>query len=235
MPAADREPHFVRSFERGLSVIRAFDADHAELTLSQVARACDLTRAAARRFLLTLADLGYVRTDGRLFRLSPRVLELGYAYLSSLTLPQIAQPHLEQLAARTGESASLCVLDGDDVVYVARVPTRRIMTATITLGTRFPAHVTSHPRARRTHLTGVRAPGPAAASARLGRPDRRRPGDGEGTYRSSTNRRPRHRDTQIIIVSPASRSVSVSTESRWSGVPSSTSVSQVPQVPSVHE
>ena len=75
--AQEREPHFVRSFERGLAVIRAFDADHPELTLSEVARACDLTRAAARRFLLTLADLGYVRTDGRVFRLSPRVLERG--------------------------------------------------------------------------------------------------------------------------------------------------------------
>jgi IclR family pca regulon transcriptional regulator len=143
MPTAAREPHFVRSFERGLAVIRAFDADHPELTLSQVARSCDLTRAAARRFLLTLADLGYVHADGRMFRLTPRVLELGYAYLAGLTLPQIAERHLEELADRTRESSSLCVLDGDDVVYVARVPTRRIMTATITVGTRFPAHMTS--------------------------------------------------------------------------------------------
>ncbi|MBA2949381.1 IclR family transcriptional regulator domain-containing protein [Streptomyces himalayensis] len=143
MGAGVREPHFVQSFERGLAVIRAFDADHPELTLSEVARICGLTRAAARRFLLTLADLGYVRTDGRLFRLSPRVLELGYAYLSSFSLPDIAEPHLEQLVAQVCESSSLCVLDGDDIVYVARVPTSRIMTATITVGTRFPAHVTS--------------------------------------------------------------------------------------------
>jgi IclR family pca regulon transcriptional regulator len=143
MDAGVREPHFVQSFERGLAVIRAFDADHPELTLSEVARICGLTRAAARRFLLTLADLGYVRTDGRLFRLSPRVLELGYAYLSSFSLPDIAEPHLEQLVAHVRESSSLCVLDGDDIVYVARVPTSRIMTATITVGTRFPAHVTS--------------------------------------------------------------------------------------------
>ncbi|MDX2821658.1 IclR family transcriptional regulator C-terminal domain-containing protein [Streptomyces ipomoeae] len=138
-----REPHFVRSFERGLAVIRAFDAEHPALTLSEVARTCELTRAAARRFLLTLVDLGYVHTDGRLFRLTPRVLELGYAYLSSLTLPDLAEPHLERLVAQVGESSSLCVLDGDDIVYVARVPTSRIMTATITVGTRFPAHVTS--------------------------------------------------------------------------------------------
>ncbi|MGW0371195.1 IclR family transcriptional regulator domain-containing protein [Streptomyces coeruleorubidus] len=143
MSAEARAPHFVRSFERGLAVIRAFDAEHPALTLSEVARACELTRAAARRFLLTLADLGYVHTDGRRFRLTPRVLELGYSYLAGYTLPQLAEPHLEQLVARVRESSSLCVLDGDDIVYVARVPTRRIMTASITVGTRFPAYVTS--------------------------------------------------------------------------------------------
>ncbi|MFJ1968334.1 IclR family transcriptional regulator C-terminal domain-containing protein [Streptomyces sp. NPDC087903] len=143
MSTAARAPYFVRSFERGLAVIRSFDAEHPARTLSEVARACDLTRAAARRLLLTLADLGYVHSDGRLFRLTPRVLELGYAYLVGLTLPQLAQPHLEQLVAEVRESSSLCVLDGDDIVYVARVPTRRIMSATITVGTRFPGHVTS--------------------------------------------------------------------------------------------
>jgi IclR family pca regulon transcriptional regulator len=143
MSEADRAPHFVRSLERGLAVIRAFDADHPELSLTEVARTCGLTRAAARRFLLTLADLGYVRADGRAYRLTPRVLELGYSYLSSFSLAQLAQPHLEQLVDRTRESSSLCVLDGDDIVYVARVPARRIMTAAITVGTRFPAHVTS--------------------------------------------------------------------------------------------
>jgi IclR family transcriptional regulator, pca regulon regulatory protein len=138
-----REAHYVQSLERGLAVIRAFDAEHPELTLSEVARACDLTRAAARRFLLTLVDLGYVRTDGRLFTLSPRILELGYAYLSSLTLPEVAEPHLESLVAEVRESSSVCVLDGDDVVYVARVPTSRIMTVAINVGTRFPAYATS--------------------------------------------------------------------------------------------
>ncbi|MEV6019316.1 MULTISPECIES: IclR family transcriptional regulator C-terminal domain-containing protein [unclassified Streptomyces] len=152
MPAADRAPHFVRSFERGLAVIRAFGPDRPEMTLSEVARGCDLTRAAARRFLLTLVDLGYVHTDGRVFRLTPRVLELGYAYLSGFTVPEIAQPHLEQLAEEVGESSSLCVLDGDDIVYVARVPTRRIMTAAITVGTRFPAHATSVGRVILAHL-----------------------------------------------------------------------------------
>ncbi|MGW0472777.1 IclR family transcriptional regulator domain-containing protein [Streptomyces coeruleorubidus] len=152
MSAEARAPHFVRSFERGLAVIRAFDAEHPALTLSEVARACELTRAAARRFLLTLADLGYVHTDGRRFRLTPRVLELGYSYLAGYTLPQLAEPHLEQLVARVRESSSLCVLDGDDIVYVARVPTRRIMTASITVGTRFPAYVTSVGRVILAHL-----------------------------------------------------------------------------------
>jgi len=147
-----REPHFVQSLERGLAVIRAFDAHHRELTLSEVARICDLTRAAARRFLLTLTDLGYVRTDGRLFSLTPRVLELGYAFLSSLSLPDVAEPHLEQLSAEVHESSSVSVLDGDDVVYVARVPTRRIMTVAINVGTRFPAYATSMGRVLIAHL-----------------------------------------------------------------------------------
>jgi len=141
--SAEREPHHVQSLQRGLAVIRAFDAQHPELTLSEVARICDLTRAAARRFLLTLADLGYVRTDGRLFSLTPRVLELGYAYLSSLSLPEVAEPHLERLVAEVHESSSISVLDGDDIVYVARVPTSRIMTVAINVGTRFPAYATS--------------------------------------------------------------------------------------------
>ncbi|WP_406446237.1 helix-turn-helix domain-containing protein [Streptomyces sp. NBC_00631] len=147
MPVNARAPHFVRSFERGLAVIRAFDADHPARTLSEVARACDLTRAAARRLLLTLADLGYVRSDGRLFRLTPRVLELGYAYLSGLDLPRLAVPHLGQLAALAGESAALCVLDGDVVVCVAQVPARRIMAAAVAVGARFPARGTAVGRA----------------------------------------------------------------------------------------
>jgi len=151
-----REPHFVQSLERGLAVIRAFDAHHRELTLSEVARICDLTRAAARRFLLTLTDLGYVRTDGRMFSLTPRVLELGYAFLSGLSLPEVAAPHLERLAAEVRESSSVSVLDGDDVVYVARVPTRRIMTVAINVGTRFPAYATSMGRVLVAHLPDER-------------------------------------------------------------------------------
>lgn len=138
-----RSADFVQSLERGLSVIRAFDAEHRELALSEVARISGLTRAAARRFLLTLSSLGYVSVkDGR-FALTPRVLELGYAYLSSLTLPEVAQPHMEALVAVVNESSSISVLDGREVVYVARVPTRRIMSITLSVGTRLPAYATS--------------------------------------------------------------------------------------------
>nr|MDT0657354.1 IclR family transcriptional regulator [Micromonospora sp. DSM 115978] len=141
--AGVRTPEFVQSLERGLAVIRAFDAEHPQLTLSEVARTTGLTRAAARRFLLTLVELGYMRTDGRLFSLRPRILELGYAYLSSLSLPEVAQPHMEALVAEVHESCSMSVLDGDEVVYVARVPTKRIMAVAISVGTRFPAYATS--------------------------------------------------------------------------------------------
>lgn len=138
-----RSSDYVQSLERGLAVIRAFDAQHPELGLSDVARATGLTRATARRFLLTLEKLGYVRSDGGRFSLRPRVLELGFAYLSSLTLPEVAQPHMEVLVARVNESSSISVLDDTEIVYVARVPTRRIMTITLAVGSRLPAYATS--------------------------------------------------------------------------------------------
>ena len=134
---------FVQSLARGLAVIRAFDAEHAQLTLTEVADRSGIPRAAARRFLFTLEQLGYVRSRGRSFALTPRVLELGFGYLSALTLPEVAQPHLERLAHELGESTSASVLDGSDIVYVARVPVRRIMAVAITVGTRFPAYATS--------------------------------------------------------------------------------------------
>jgi IclR family transcriptional regulator, pca regulon regulatory protein len=142
-PAPARNSDFVQSLDRGLAVIRAFGPDRDRLSLSEVARATGLTRAATRRFLLTLVQLGYVRNDGREFSLRPRVLELGYAYLSGLALPEIASPHLEELVAKVRESSSVSVLDGDYIVYVARVPTKRIMTVAISVGTRFPAYATS--------------------------------------------------------------------------------------------
>lgn len=134
---------YVQSLARGLSVIRAFDADHPVMTLTEVAHRTKLTRATSRRFLHTLVELSYVRTDGKNFSLTPLVLQLGYSYLSALSLPQLAEPHLQALSARLGESTSAAVLDGGDISYVARVATRRIMSVGITVGTRFPAHATA--------------------------------------------------------------------------------------------
>ena len=144
---------FVQSLERGLAVIRAFDAEHRELALSDVARSTGLTRAAARRFLLTLVKLGYVNFSQGRFSLRPRVLDLGYAYLSSLSLPEVAMPHMEALVAEVNESCSISVLDETDIVYVARVPTRRIMSITLAVGTRLPAFVTSMGRVLLAGLT----------------------------------------------------------------------------------
>ena len=138
-----RGAHFVQSLDRGLAVLRAFSGDAPTQSLSEVAARAGLTRAAARRFLLTLVDLGYARQDGRLFSLTPRVLELGYAYLSSMSLTEIAEPHMQALVATVHESCSISVLDGTDVVYISRVSSARIMTVAISVGTRFPAHVTS--------------------------------------------------------------------------------------------
>ena len=126
------------------------------LTLSDVARASGLSRAAARRFLLKLEQLGYVRADGGRFALTPRVLELGFAYLSALGLPEVAQPHLERLVEEVRESSSVSVLDGCEIVYVARVPTRRIMNVMISVGTRFPAQATSMGRVLLADLDSAR-------------------------------------------------------------------------------
>ena len=147
-----RSSEFVQSLDRGLAVIRAFGAERPALTLSEVARETGLSRASARRFLHTLVELGYVATDGRSFTLRPSVLELGYAYLSSLTLPEVAGPHLERLSEEVGESSSVAVLDPPDIVYVARVATHRIMSAAIRVGTRFPAYATSMGRALLAHV-----------------------------------------------------------------------------------
>ena len=140
---AARNSDFVQSLDRGLAVIRAFGPERERLSLSEVARATGLTRAAARRFLLTLVKLGYVRNDGREFSLRPKVLELGYAYLSGLALPEVAAPHMEELVAKLHESSSISVLDAHHIVYVVRMPTKRIMTVAISVGTRFPAFATS--------------------------------------------------------------------------------------------
>ena len=133
----------LRSLERGVAVIEVFSREHPALTLSEVARLTGITRATARRILLTLEKLGHVHSDGKLFSLTPRVLSLGWAYLTSLNLNELAQPLMESLVERTKESCSMATLDPPDIVYVARVPTRRIMTVALGIGARLPAHATS--------------------------------------------------------------------------------------------
>lgn len=134
---------YVQSLARGLSVITAFSEESPTLTLSEVAEKTSLTRATARRFLLTLVQLGYVRTDGKNFSLTPRVMELGYSFLASQGLNAVISPRLGQLSETVRESASAAILDGSDIVYIARSAGRKIMQVRITVGTRFPASATS--------------------------------------------------------------------------------------------
>ncbi len=134
---------YVQSLDRGLAVIRCFSADTPSLTLSEIAEATELTRATARRLLLTLQGLGYVRSQGRSFSLTTQVLSLGYTYLSSLGIGELAEPMMRELVGKVQESSAICVLDGADIVYVARVPTSRLMTTWAGVGTRLPAYPTS--------------------------------------------------------------------------------------------
>jgi IclR family pca regulon transcriptional regulator len=143
MPKSPEQRDYVQSLERGLTVILAFSDHHPRLSLAEVASITGLSRPTARRILLTLRELGYVRSEGRLFALTPRVLALGYAYLSSLNLTEIAQPHMEKAVAATHEACSLSMLDDTDVVYVTRVPTSRVTSITLATGTRLPAHATA--------------------------------------------------------------------------------------------
>ncbi|GAB3583023.1 IclR family transcriptional regulator C-terminal domain-containing protein [Amycolatopsis endophytica] len=136
-------PHFVQAVGRAFAILGCFGADSPALTASAAAKRTGLDRATARRLLLTLTDLGYVRYDGQAFRLTPRTLDLGYGYLSGLALPEIAHPHLHDLAHRLAETASLTVLDAGDVVHLAVVPGHRHGPPTLTVGTRQPAHPTS--------------------------------------------------------------------------------------------
>ncbi|MBP6406266.1 MAG: helix-turn-helix domain-containing protein, partial [Ramlibacter sp.] len=134
---------YVQSFARGLEVIRTFNAQAPQQTLSEVAQRSGLTRAGARRILLTLHALGYVQTDGKLYQLTPRILDLGFAYLSSMPIWNLAGPVMEALVGQVKESCSAAVLDATDIVYVLRVPTHKIMSITLGVGSRLPAYCTS--------------------------------------------------------------------------------------------
>ena len=143
MARRDTGPDFIEALARGLDVIRAFRPRQPIMSLAAVAAATGLARPTARRILLTLAELGYVRPADGGFELTPRVLDLGMSYVLSRNLWEIARPHMEALVARTHESSSIAQLDGSDIVYVARVAVPKIITLAVTIGTRFPAIQTS--------------------------------------------------------------------------------------------
>ncbi|MHC5906521.1 IclR family transcriptional regulator domain-containing protein [Streptomyces sp. S6] len=143
MPRTGTGPDFIEALARGLEVITAFAPGRPVMSLSETATATGLARPTARRILLTLEELGYVRADDRGYALTPRVLDLGMAYVGSLGLWDVARPHMERLVARTCESCSIAQLDGGDIVYVARVAVPKIVTLAVQIGTRFPALQTS--------------------------------------------------------------------------------------------
>ncbi|MFC5379205.1 IclR family transcriptional regulator domain-containing protein [Aquipuribacter nitratireducens] len=143
MPRRDDDPDFVEAVARGLDVLRAFEPRRPAMSLSEVAAAANLARPTARRILLTLESLGYVRSGEAGFVLTPRVLELGVTYVQSMGLWDVARPHMERLVERTHESTSIAQLDGSDIVYVARVAVPKLIALAVQIGTRFPAPATS--------------------------------------------------------------------------------------------
>ncbi len=146
------DPDFMTSLARGLHVIRAFAGVDRRLTIADVSRATGLTRAVVRRCLYTLRELGYAATDGRMYFLQPRILNLGYAYLATAPVPIAAQPVLEELSEELGETSSVAVLDDGAVVYVGRAATKRIMSVTLGVGSRLPAYCTALGRVLLSHL-----------------------------------------------------------------------------------
>ena len=168
--AKDPKPSdsYVQSFARGLEVIRSFNAAAPQQTLSDVAARTGLTRAGARRILLTLQTLGYVQSDGRLFRLTPRILDLGFAYLSSMPIWNLAEPVMEDLSTQVQESSSIAVLEGTDVVYVQRVATHKIMSVSLVPGSRLPAWCTSMGRVLLAGQPDEAARGPSRCSTPAG-------------------------------------------------------------------
>jgi IclR family transcriptional regulator, pca regulon regulatory protein len=147
------DPDFMTSLARGLHVIRAFAGVDRRLTIADVSRATGLTRAVVRRCLYTLKELGYAGTDGRMYFLQPRILNLGYSYLSTAPVPIAAQPVLEEMSESLGEASSVAVLDDGAVVYVGRAATKRIMSVTLGVGSRLPAYCTALGRVLLAHLT----------------------------------------------------------------------------------
>jgi IclR family pca regulon transcriptional regulator len=147
-----RSRDFVQSLERGLAIIRVFNAERPSMTVSEIAQVSGLTRAAVRRFLLTLTELGYVDVKNNRFQLTAQTLELGYSYLSALSFPDIALPRLERLVVGTAEASEGSILDRGDIVYVVRVPGPAMMTISVNVGARRPAHATAMGRALLANL-----------------------------------------------------------------------------------
>ena len=143
---------FVASLDRGLKILGAFDRDEPELTLSEVAFKTGLTPATARRFLLTLKSLGYVGMNGRRFVLRPKVLDLAYSYLDSMNVDESLQPYLREVVQRTGDSSSVTVLEGTEIVYIANASVRRLVRLGAGVGSRFPAYPTAMGRAQLAYL-----------------------------------------------------------------------------------
>ena len=143
----EKSRDFVQSLARGLAVLSGVSTGGTSATLPQIAARAGLSRAATRRLVLTLEHLGYLRANGREYALTPRVLELGYGFLGGRNVTDLAQPYMEQLAHRVNESCSMAVLDGQHIVYVARVPVRKVMTVTLAVGAQLPAFCTSMGRA----------------------------------------------------------------------------------------
>jgi IclR family transcriptional regulator, pca regulon regulatory protein len=229
MAGRGRGPDFVEALARGLDILASFGADHRSMSLSEVASAAGLARPTARRLLLTLEELGYVRSGDGTFQLTPKVMNLGMAYVSALGLWEIARPHLESLVARTGESSSMAQLDGSDIVYVARVSVPKLIALRVEIGTHFPAGQTSQgkvllaalpadqvagPTARRA----VRGPGPRLGAGRRGtrarRPLGRRPGPGRDRGRPGRDERHRARGRDDHAAAAARLSAAVADHGR---------------------
>jgi IclR family pca regulon transcriptional regulator len=164
----DNSPDFIEAIARGLDVIRAFHPRQPVMSLTAVANAAGLARPTARRILLTLEQLGYVRAADGGFELTPRVLDLGMSYVLSRGLWEVARPHMGSLVARTHESSSIAQLDGSDIVYVARVAVPKIVALRVTIGTRFPAMQTSLGKVLLAGLSLAEAEGVLAEPTRSG-------------------------------------------------------------------
>ncbi|WP_107440201.1 IclR family transcriptional regulator domain-containing protein [Streptomyces sp. 142MFCol3.1] len=175
MKERGRGPDFIEALARGLNVIKAFDASAPVMSMSELAASTGLARPTVRRILLTLEELGYIRSRGQGFSLTPRVVELGMSYVHSMGLWEIARPHMEELVAKTGESSSIAQLDGSDIMYVSRVAVPKIVALRVVIGTRFPAAATSLGKVLLAYLPPAEVESLLAEPSRAGVVARRTP------------------------------------------------------------